>query len=120
MLKLQCVAREIQIGPLYCGLTRNHVIGIEVDTSDDVILSPFAAVNVDCLRNQGYPDWNMSQDGTMSGLLPWHEQAMKKKVFSFTRSKARDHVVQHRSSRSAVYGFFIDIDRLVASSRDFC
>lgn len=47
MLKLQRVARENQIGPLHCGLTRNHVIGIEVDISDDVNLSPFAAVNVD-------------------------------------------------------------------------
>lgn len=120
MLKLQRVARENQIGPLYCGLTRSHVIGIEVDTSDYVILSSFAAVDVDCLRNQGYADWNMSQDGTMSNLLLWHERAMKEKVFSFTRSKARDHVAQHRSPRSAVYGFFIDIDRLVASSRDSC
>ena len=111
MLKLQRVARENQIGPLYCGLTRNHVIGIEVDTSDDVNLSPFAAVNVARLRNQGYPDWNMSQDGTITGLLPWHERSMKHKVFSFTRSKARDHLVQHRSPTSAVYGFFIDIDR---------
>ena len=57
MLKLQRVARENQIGPLYCALTRNHVIEIEVDTSDDVNLSPFAAVNFDRLRNQGYPDW---------------------------------------------------------------
>ena len=111
MLKLQRVAREYQIGPLYCGLTRNHVIGIEVDTSDDVILSPFAAVNVDHLWNQEYPDLYMSQDGTISGLLPWHERAMKQKVFSFTRSKARDHVAQYRSSRSLVYGFFIDIHK---------
>ena len=72
MLKLQCVARENQIGPLYCGLTRNHVIEIEVDTSDDVNLSPFATVNVDRLQNKVYPDWNMSQDGTISGLLPGH------------------------------------------------
>ena len=53
----------------------------------------------------------MSQDGTISGLLPWHERAMKQKVFSFTRSKARDHVAQYRSPRSPVYGFFIDIDK---------
>ena len=74
-------------------------------------LSPFATVNVDHLRNQGYPDWNMSQDGTISGLLPWHERVMKHKVFSFTRSKARDHVAQPRSTGGPVYGFFIDIDR---------
>lgn len=86
----------------------------------NVILSPFAAVNVDRLRNQGYPDWNISQDGKMSGLLLWYEQAMKEKVFSFTRSKARDHVAQHCSPRSVVHGFFIDIDRLVASGNDFC
>ena len=36
-----------------------------------------AAVNVDGLRNQG------CQDGTISGLLSWHEGAVKQKVFSF-------------------------------------
>ena len=35
MLKLKCLARENQIGPLYCSLSRNHMIGIDVDTSDD-------------------------------------------------------------------------------------
>ena len=108
MLKLQRVAREHQIGPLYCGLTRNHVIGTEIDTSDDVNLSPFAAVNVDRLRDQGYPDWSTSQDGTISGLLPWHERVLKQKVFSFTRSQAREHFTQHRSPTSPAYGFFID------------
>lgn len=71
-LKVHRVPRKTQIGPLHCGLTRNHVIGIEVDTSYNVNLSPFATVNVDRLQNKVYPDWNMSQDGTISGLLPGH------------------------------------------------
>ena len=114
LLDLQGVAKANHIGPLYCGLTKNHVIGIEVDTSDDVDLSEFAMVTGDELRNKGYPNWYKSGDDTLTGLLPWHERAVKEKVSSFTRQKARDHIAQHRSPISAQYGFFVDIDmRLV-------
>ena len=115
LLNLQGVAKANHIGPLYCGLTKNHVIGIDVDTSDDVDLSQFAMVDVDDLRAKGYPDWYKIDDDNCTGLLPWHERALKKEVYSFSRQNAKDHVGQHTSARSAEYGMFINIDmRLVA------
>ena len=112
MLRLQRVAKENQIGPLYCGLSKNHVIGSAVDTSEDVDLSQFATVDVERLRLQGYPDWIMGENRIV-GLLPWHERALKKKVYSFTRQMATTHLNTPRSSTSAVYGVYIDIDRFV-------
>ena len=108
------MAKANHIGPLYCGLTKNHVIGIEVDTSDDLDLSEFAMVTGNELQNKGYPNWYKGADDTLTGLLPWHERAVKEKVSFFTRQKAWDHIAQHRSPRSAQYGFVVDIDmRLV-------
>ena len=76
MLKLLVVAKEKHLGPLYCGLTRNHVIGCDIDTSEEVVLSHFDSVNVERMRLVGYPDWR-TQGNRVIGLLPWHERAMK-------------------------------------------
>ena len=110
MLRLQKIARENHIGPLYCGLTRNHVIGIEIDTSDDVVLSRFASVDLDRLRLAGYPEWGM-QGNRLFGTLPWHERALKRQVYSFTRSKAKQHLQEPYNASSPIYGCFIELDR---------
>ena len=72
MLRLQRIARENHIGPLYCGFTRNHIIGIEIDSSEDVVLSQFASVDLDQMRLAGYPDWVMQGD-RLVGMLPLSE-----------------------------------------------
>ena len=41
VLALQRIAREQHIGPLNCSFTINHLIGIDVDTTYDVVLSEF-------------------------------------------------------------------------------
>lgn len=110
LLKLQKIAKENQIGPLYCGLTRNHVIGVQVATSEDAVLSRFASVDLDRLRQQGYPEW-VNQGNRLIGLLPWHERALKKQVYSFNRQKAQNHQVAHFNANSTAYGCFIELDR---------
>ena len=40
-LALQRIAREQHIGPLNCDFPITHVIGIDVDTTDDVVFSEF-------------------------------------------------------------------------------
>ena len=77
MLRLQRIARENHIGPLYCGLTRNHIIGIEIDSSEDVVLSQFASVNLDQMRIASFPDWVM-QGGCLVGKFPWQERAVRR------------------------------------------
>ena len=110
MLRLQRIARENHIGPLYCGLTRNHIIGIEIDSSEDVVLSRFANVDLDQLRLAGYPDWAM-EGGRLVGKLPWHERALKKQVYSFTRQKANQYLIAHNQTSSPPYGCYIELDR---------
>lgn len=110
MLALQQLAKENQIGPLYCGITRNHVIGCEINISEDVVLSQFSSLNVDRMRLEGYPDW-ITQGNRLVGLLPWHERSLKRQVYSFNRQKAREHLVTPRNVTSPVYGMYIDIDR---------
>ena len=75
-LKLQRIARENHIRPLYCGLTRNHIIGTKINSSEDVVLSRFASVDLDQLRLAGYSDWVM-QGGHLVGKFPWQERPLK-------------------------------------------
>ena len=110
MLRLQRIERENHIRPLYCGLTRNHIIGIEIDSSEDVVLSQFASVDLDQMRLARYPDWVMQGD-RLVGMLPWHERALKKQVYSFTRQKVQHHMIAHTQRSSPPYGCFIELDR---------
>ena len=110
MLRLQRIARENHIGPLYCGLTRNHIIGTEIDSSEDEVLSRFASVDLDQLRLAGYPDWVM-EGGHLVGKFPWQERALKKQVYSFTRQKVNQHLISPHQASSPPYGCYIELDR---------
>lgn len=109
MLALQRIAREQHIGPLNCGFTRNHVIGVDVDTTDDVDLSQFHSVNIGQLRQEGYPEW-IQHEGRLIGLLPWHERLLKKQVYGFSRHMVQKHLRAPLQSESPVYGMYIDAD----------
>ena len=57
-------------------LARNHIIGTKINSSEDVLLSRFASVDLDQLRLAGYPDWVM-QGGHLVGKFPWQERSLK-------------------------------------------
>ena len=75
-----------------------------------MVLSHFDSVNVERMRLVGYPDWR-TQRNRVIGLLPWHERAMKKQVYSLSRQMVREHLRAPHTASSAVYGVYIDIDR---------
>lgn len=112
MLALQNCAKENRIGPLYCGLTKNYVVGYEVDIADDFFFAEFMPIDVERLRRAGYPDWLMDGNNC-TGLLPWHERAMKHRVKMFSRTETRDHLAAPFKEDSPSYGFYINIDRWV-------
>ena len=79
------------------------MIGIDVDTSDDVILSQLSSVNVDWLTQRGYPHW-IQHEGHLVGLLPWHKRTLKQQVYGFSRQRAHKHVLAPLRPESPVYG----------------
>lgn len=85
------------------------MIGQEVDTTDDVDLSQFHSVNIGQLRQGGYPEW-IQHEGSLIGLLPWYEGALKQQVYGFSRHMVQKHLRAPFQSNSPVYGMYIDAD----------
>ena len=85
------------------------MIGIEVDKTDDVVLSEFHSVNIGQLRQGGYPEW-IQHKARPIGLLPWHKRAQKQKVYGFSREMVQKLLRAPFKSESPVFGMYIDAE----------
>ena len=75
-------------------------------------LQEFMSIDIERLRRAGYPDWSMDGNNC-TGLLLWHERAMKHWVKMFSRTETRDHLAAPFKVDSPSYDFYINIDRWV-------
>jgi hypothetical protein len=114
MLQLQAVARDNQLGPIWCGPTRKFTFACKCETKDDIILEHFNLQSTSNLQHTSYPIGSQ-QEGRCITLLPWHERSMIKSLCSTqtTRGQANDNLTRHLPGKEPQYGMYIDIRRYI-------
>ena len=112
MLQLQAVARDNQLGPIWCGPTRKFTFECKCENKDDIILEHFNLQSTSNLQRTSYPIGSQ-QECRCAGLLPWHERSMIKSLRSVqtTRGQANDNLTRHLPGKEPQFGMFIDIRR---------
>lgn len=112
LLQLQAVARDNQLGPIWCGATRKFTFACKCENKDDIILEHFNLHSTSNLQNTSYPIGSQ-QEGERITLLPWHERSMIKSLCSTqtTRGQANDNLTRHLPGKEPQFGMYIDIRR---------
>lgn len=112
MLHLQAVARDNELGPIWCGPTRKFTFECKCENNDDIILEHFTSKSTSRLQHTSYPIGSQQESGCFT-LLPWHERSMIKSLRSTqtTRGQANDNLTRHLPGREPQFGMFIDIRR---------
>ena len=112
MLQLQAVARDNELGPIWCGPTRKFTFECNCQNKDDIILKHFNLESTSNLQHTSYPIGSQQECGCIA-LLPWHERSMIKSLCSTqtTRGQANDNLTRHLPGKKPQFGMLIDVRR---------
>ena len=112
LLELQEVAKNNQLGPIWCGPSRNFIFECTSANNDDLVLKKFNERTTTQLPNRGYPIQNL-QHRDSKPLLPWHERQMEKTLCSSqtTRSQALENNSKPLVGKQPQFCMHFDITR---------
>ena len=116
LLELQEVAKNNQLGPIWCGPSLNFIFECTSANNDDLVLKKFNERTTTQLPTMGYPIQNL-QHRDSKPLLPWHERQMEKTLCSSQtrRSQALENNSKPLVGRQPQFGMYFDITRLVTA-----
>ena len=109
LLSLQEIAKANRIGPIWCGASRNILVGYATNSQQDRLFSHFNSASLDRFRPMGFP--GMLVNGTnRTTNFPWQERQSLRLLRDHRGRAANENKASESSSPN---GFKILLEKYV-------